>query len=368
MTDERFDNLTRSLGKATSRRTIFKGLVAAAVGGVLAKASGGGDAEARARIRMACARLGQPCGSGPGTPGNMVCCPHLTCGDDAVCCKATNESCGDDNDCCGGDVCRPNPSGAGNHCLPPGDLGAECLEDSDCAAGLTCDVYTGTCGGNGGAECAVDSDCATGFVCDPYTLTCVPGGSDPNGTPCVSDGTCASGSCCPPEGICKPAANVSAACATDDDCCGTDICSGSVCFSCANPGQFCFNDSECCSGACSSGGSGQGVCLDYPLNCDPLYDPTCGVTCSTVADCPHQECQDTFCTAGMCDYLPTSNGIDCGTSGFATCQNGVCTEQCRAEQEQCDTDDQCCDPSFVCRPGAFESTTRCQPPLTLRVR
>jgi Cys-rich repeat protein len=358
MTDERFDNLTRSLGKATSRRTIFKGLVAAAVGGVLAKASGGGDAEARARIRMACARLGQPCGSGPGTPGNMVCCPHLTCGDDAVCCKATTESCGDDSDCCGSDVCRPNPSGAGNHCLPPGDLGAECLEDSDCAAGLTCDMYTGTCGGNGGAECAVDSDCATGFVCDPYTLTCVPVGTDPNGTPCVSDGTCASGSCCPPEGVCKPPANVSAACVVDDDCCGTDICQGSVCFSCANPGQFCFNDSECCSGTCNHpGGATQGICADY--------DTTCGT-----ATCAHQECMDTVCDAGTstCTYVPTSNGIDCGTSGFATCQNGVCTEQCRAEQEQCDTDDQCCDPSFVCRPGAFESTKRCQPPLTLRAR
>ena len=74
MTDERFDNLTRVLGKATSRRSVFKGLVAAAVGGVLTR-GGSKDADARARVRMACARLGQPCASGTGTPANQVCCP-----------------------------------------------------------------------------------------------------------------------------------------------------------------------------------------------------------------------------------------------------------------------------------------------------
>src|SRR6476661_9951589 len=135
MTDERFDNLTRVLGKATSRRSVFKGLVAAAVGGVLTRA-GGDSAAARARVRMACARLGQPCGSGTGTPANQVCCPDLTCGDAAVCCKDTNATCLGDGDCCGENVCRPNPSGLGNRCLPPGGVGAECVDDGDCATGL----------------------------------------------------------------------------------------------------------------------------------------------------------------------------------------------------------------------------------------
>ena len=119
-------------------------------------------------------------------------------------------------------------------------------------------------------------------------------------------------SCCPPEGVCKPPANVSAACVVDDDCCGTDICSGSVCFSCANPNQFCFNNIECCSGTCNNNGPGtQGACADY--------DTTCGTT-----TCAHQECMDTICDAvnSTCSYVPTSNGIDCGTSGFATCQEG----------------------------------------------
>jgi hypothetical protein len=351
MTDERFDQITRTLGKATSRRTIFKGLVAAAVGGVLAKA-GGGDAEARARIKMACARLGQPCSTVAHTGGSLVCCPHLACDTDHTCCTPTNVSCLDDGDCCTGDVCRPNPTGLGARCLPPGDVGAECLEDEDCMAGLTCDPYSGICSGGNGSECTIDDDCATGFFCDPYTLTCVPGGTEPNGTPCASSAACASGSCCPPEGVCKPPANASAACVVDDDCCGTDVCLGSVCFSCANPGQFCFNNIECCSGTCNNNGPGtQGVCAPY--------DTTCGST-----TCPHMECMDTICDAvnSTCSYVPTSNGIDCGTFPM-TCQEGVCTDRCRTEQEPCTNASQCCDPTFVCAPGAFESTTRCQPPL-----
>jgi hypothetical protein len=164
-------------------------------------------------VRMACARLGQPCATGVGTPGDHICCPNLICGDGAVCCKDTNESCIDDGDCCTGDVCRPNPTGLGNRCLPPGDVGAECLEDEDCLGGLACETTTGTCGVICGAEvctpdqtcdaytltcvvgpgapCLVGSDCSTGF-CDPYTLTCLD--CIPNGLPC-SLGACCSGFC-----------------------------------------------------------------------------------------------------------------------------------------------------------------------------
>src|SRR4051794_35436094 len=76
MTGPRFDDLTKALSKGASRRSVLKALVAAAVGGVVTR-GGGDDAEARARVNMACARLGQPCSTVKGTPGSKICCPHL---------------------------------------------------------------------------------------------------------------------------------------------------------------------------------------------------------------------------------------------------------------------------------------------------
>src|SRR6476659_141847 len=102
MPDDRFDDLTKLVSKSTSRRGLLKGAAAVALGGLAARVRGD-SAEARARVRMACARLGQPCATGVGTPGDHICCPNLICGDGAVCCKDTNESCIDDGDCCTGD-------------------------------------------------------------------------------------------------------------------------------------------------------------------------------------------------------------------------------------------------------------------------
>jgi hypothetical protein len=216
MTDERFDQITRTLGKATSRRTIFKGLVAAAVGGVLAKA-GGGDAEARARIKMACARLGQPCNVTKHTPGRLVCCPHLVC--DATehqCCTPSNGSCMGDTDCCGDDVCRPNPTGLGNRCLPPGDVGAECIEDTDCMGGLACETSTNQCG-----EICGLVTCLPTETCDPYTLICVGG----TGDPCQDDSECFSNLCDPYTFTCVDCLPAGAACNVSSDCCSLN-CDG----------------------------------------------------------------------------------------------------------------------------------------------
>src|SRR4051812_34941538 len=67
MTDDRFDALTKQLTAASSRRGVLKGGLALALGGIAPRLRGG-NAAARARIRMACAREGQPCASAPGTP------------------------------------------------------------------------------------------------------------------------------------------------------------------------------------------------------------------------------------------------------------------------------------------------------------
>ena len=281
MTNERFDELTKALSRTASRRTVFKGIVVAAVGGALTRLRGGGDAEARARVKMACARIGQPCNTIAGTPGNKICCPHLTCDTDLTCCKPTNQSCVDDGDCCANDVCRPNPSGLGNRCLPPGDVGAECLEDADCMGGLGCDAYTGTCEHIcDGVTCTTDQTCCG----DPYIGTVCCGGLNAAcdtgldacvscmeyGEPCASDLACCdnlrdgnaicghlptdnagggphvglpeiSGACCVPNG---GSCQVGPCCA--DSLCDTqEICRG-------HDGTACAINSDCLSGFCDS--------------------------------------------------------------------------------------------------------------------
>ncbi len=56
------------------------------------------------------------------------------------------------------------------HCLPLGLLGELCINDTDCAGGLGCDTYTGTCENVCNGE-----TCTLGQTCcgDPYTLSSV---------------------------------------------------------------------------------------------------------------------------------------------------------------------------------------------------
>jgi hypothetical protein len=206
MPDDRFDDFTKLVSTSTSRRGLLKGAAAAALGGVAMRLRGSGNAAARARVSMACARLGQPCATGTGTPGNMICCPHLSCGDGDVCCKDTNETRVADSDCCADNVCRPNPTGLGNRCLPPGDVGAECIEDADCASGL-CDGYTSTCLDNG---CGMD--CFGGPYLGPPTFC---GADSRSNEPCAcyptTEDTC---SCSASNGC----ADVSGGCSSSDEC------------------------------------------------------------------------------------------------------------------------------------------------------
>jgi hypothetical protein len=234
MTDDRFDDLTKLVSKSTSRRGLLKGAAAVALGGLAARVRGnGGDAAARARVSMACARLGQPCATGTGTPGNMICCPHLICGDGDVCCKDTNETCVADSDCCADNVCRPNPTGLGNRCLPPGGLGAECQADADCAGGLVCDPATNTCLAVPGEPCADDTDCVSG-LCDEYTGTCI---SDclSDGSGCSESSDCCSGYCDPYTLSCVAAAGDGSICVLDEQCASGYCASDNTCATLVSP-------------------------------------------------------------------------------------------------------------------------------------
>jgi hypothetical protein len=244
MTDERFDDLTKRVSTSTTRRGLLKGAAALALSG-LATRLRGGEAAARARVRMACARLGQPCSTVKGTTGSLICCPHLACDSDHICCMPHNSSCLADDECCGDDICRPNPTGLGNRCLPPGVLGAACIEATDCAAGLTCEPTTSTCLGTLGYPCAVAADCAANLRCDPYTQTCV--ACVPADAACALNSECCSNICNDVTGLCEATClAVGATCGEDNDCCwGACNWFGSVCL----PATPCQTGSDTVSGA-----------------------------------------------------------------------------------------------------------------------
>lgn len=245
VTDDRFDELTKTLGKTASRRTVVKGVLAAALGGLLARA-GSDNAEAF-RGRRGCGRVGQDCG---GT--NPGCCVGLTCGDDDLCCVADNQPCIEDSDCCAGDVCRPY--GAFSYrCQAPGLVGEQCAEDLDCAGGIACTA--GVCCNADGDTCVADADCCSG-ACDPYSGTCLLS----TGVPCSDDAACASGVCDSYTGACSEGCLADGAlCGNDFDCC-SNACDPYTGTCLLDNGALCLVDEECASDFCDPY---SGACLDF---------------------------------------------------------------------------------------------------------
>ena len=163
MTDDRFDDLTKQLTGASSRRGILKGTVALAIGG-LATRFGAQRADARARIHIACAREGRQCSTEPGAGGALTCCPHLVCDEFTGVCGQPTQTCapGTPIDQCGPDVmanCGPegvcgtviNVDG-GCACIERTCTEIPCTSGADCKGGLC--VQVPTCCGESVSFCA----------------------------------------------------------------------------------------------------------------------------------------------------------------------------------------------------------------------
>jgi hypothetical protein len=374
MTDDRFDSLTKLVSKSTSRRGLFKGAAALALSGVAARLRGvGEEADARSRVSMACARLGQDCATGRGTPGNLTCCPGTICGDDLTCCMDTDETCRDDGDCCGDNVCRPNPRGIGGRCLPPGDVGAKCIDQADCAGDLVCDPAAGLCLVATGGLCAADADCVSG-ICDDYTGLCVgtclaqfsPCASPVDccvgltcsnnqclaldGEPCLDDAECASGLCDEYTGICVGAClELHSNCVETTDCCLGLVCTGGVCLGGLN--ALCDSNDDCVSNFCD------------------LYTSTCqncvadGATCADDGECCSGICDayTATCIATLLpDGAPCLDDEDCD-SGFCDEYTGICVATCLGDSVHCTESSDCC--STYCEPYTGTCTNFCKPDL-----
>jgi hypothetical protein len=222
----RFDDLTRVLGGAVSRRGLARGVAATAVAGLLTR-FGVRPAEA------ACTKFGKPCG----TPGQ--CCSGACSG--GICRCAAGEVV-----CTGrrGPTCVP--------ACPAGQvLGAGCR--CYCEGSGELPVH-GICGCLAtGETCTKDTHCCSG-VCSDYSGTCADG-CLPNGVQCLESGDCCSGfcdgtDCCQPDGPCG----------ADFECC-TNLCLAGTCCTLKKGGAPCSADTECCSGACQAGA----CCLLFPL-------------------------------------------------------------------------------------------------------
>ena len=250
-------------------------------------------------------------------------------------------------------------------CNPSGRCVAGCTADSDCATGLYCNTYNGTC-----VQCAspehctaplgcygdVCTSCNNNSNCQAATPVCNVGGQCVKGCAADTDCTdaslphCVNGQCaeckansdCPSSG--PPNCNISgqcvASCTTDSDCtvAGLTHCNtrNNTCVECASPEHCtapdgCYNDvcTGCVSSAdcqaatpvCNSGHCVVGCTKDS--DCPTADMPHCNTYNNTCVECASPE----HCTAPKGCYgdvcTSCNNNADCQTA-TPVCTSGQC--------------------------------------------
>ncbi len=280
MDDQRFDELTKVVGAASTRRQALK-----RVGGVLAGAIAGAvglgrpDAEA-APGGSQCANQGgnctaQKCCRGlecitDGTSStNKFCCPGGTKSCNGICLNVTSDvnNCGSCGKVCPGsaDPCKVAACINGQ-CTFADVLGNPPCEDGNpCTVGDTC--QNGTCRSGSPKTCPASSDPCKVNVCDPITGNCVAQNA-PNATPCEDGNLCTVGDTCQ-NGTCQAGSltpgcipcNSTANCPPNPNPCKENVCQNRTCVtqnkSNGTSCNFCF---ECVSGICTSCTQTQKVC------------------------------------------------------------------------------------------------------------
>jgi hypothetical protein len=261
MDDRRFDDLVRNLGASNSRRTVLKGLLAGAAGGVIGLFGGGGALAAK---------------GGNGSSNKPDCCPSSA---PRLCNNHCVDSLSDAGNCGGcGNICPPGATCQNGACMCPSGTrlcGAACVDVTSDSANC------GSCG----------SACPPGETCQGSVCVCPVGTTNCNG-------------------VCHDLTNDPNNCGTCGHICGTGAtCQGGTCVSTTQ----CTNDSNCPAGFhCAAG-----VCLANQL-CAPGATQSCG---SNVGACipGTQTCQSNGtwgpCVGGILPQPETCNGIDDDCNG-----------------------------------------------------
>ncbi len=348
MQDWRFDEITRSLGKATSRRQVLKGLL----GGVAAAVVGGAAKKTSAAPFSFPWFGADPFGSSRATCSPAV-CEKRAAADMQTCFKVcSQEACSpnwfgalfgggvDSRTVCRGcrATCAINHSLAVQECRSRGCSGSE-----ECCDGICVDrgFDANNCGTCGHA-------CADGEICEDGECHCGDGNTD-CGDQCVDtrsnhDNCGACGQMCTGcevcvAGQCTSICGETAVCCNDQcvplcpggsapnpQTCECDVCNGQI------DGAACdANDSTmlCCQEQCVSNQCPQGKTFSLDTcNCEcnescqggQLQDPETCACQDLCANVTCDECQECDPTSGVC--IQTDDGAECGNG---TCCAGVCT-------------------------------------------
>jgi hypothetical protein len=333
--ERRFDELTRALGRGTSRRRVVKGLLAGVVAAVVGKTS-----------------VPAPAVAAGGTCSSQTYTKCLS--DSKLQYDSLTAHCGTTD----------GPQWAGNACAIVATLwyarAIDQCQRAQCPKGMSC----------------VDDHCCRGEnCCQSDQIHCPgPGTGLSGGTCCPAGTTCCEGGCCPPENTCclnytltfinPSAAEVCTDLQTDPNNCGAcrHKCAGLPCIDgtcqcpagdsiCKGPlNQTCCAPNEYCQGSAFGG-------VECVPRCSPCetYDPTNSVQPCQPLEC--DACQTCDPTSGQC--TPSDNGTACGSDLF--CCGGQCvSETCSGAQTFNDTTCQCECPQVSCPGGGLPDPTTCQ--------
>ena len=338
MDDRRFDDLTRRLATARTRRSLLRGLVAG--GTALATARAGTslaapapkvdvchwDASAGAYVWLTVSENSWLTGHQGQHPQDYLrgngCCTAGECGTDSACLIHQ----------CAAGACAET-SFARNCVYSEWSAWSAC--SADCGGGTQTRsrqiVTEGACGGIPCDEEPLSEQrpCNT----DPCVEECLPGyePSDDGCVPCGTGSSSAGGLACVP---CGPGTFV--------DYLGADYCSA------CSPGYYiditgavsciaceCDGLCEAITGECAGGGGGVGVGGECIADGD-CQSGHCG--CDAPPDLPFCFCREETCLPVDGDCSAGSGAVSCctgdcaSTGGVGTCIANICAEECLPEQ------------------------------------
>ena len=313
MDESRFDNLTRGVASARSRRTLLKSVLGLIAGGALASRAGVAEAVSCRGGGDTCSRSNQCCSGVCDTSNpdralrNRCTCAagQANCRNQCVDVMNDVDNCGacgnvcpkvSDNQCMGEAICAQGACG-----FVPLEAGTWCDDGNACTQNDTCNGQGGCIGGepvecNSGNPCAIDScDPAVGCVqefklegtsCDDGNPcngneVCDGAGHCMQGTPVIcqpSDQCHAAGVCDPSTGQCSnPPKTDGTPCNDGNSCTGNDVCRQGVCSgtmpdfyndvnNCGGCGRTCYGaaNMSCQYASCCGDTQAGRVCCDFP--------------------------------------------------------------------------------------------------------
>jgi hypothetical protein len=353
-----FDDLARSLAERRSRRSVLKGLAAAATGALLDVVRRE-DAGARA-----CRDAGETC-TGDAQCCTGICGPKDSRGRRQCACPANLLECR--RDCIDPATDEKNCGGCGISC-PRGSTCesgvCSCVPETCASLGAGCGTFDDGCGRT--IQC---TSCPSGQVCDGTACKTTNGGSCASGSDCAS-GVCAAGICCNQtcDGACQSCGSGTCTGISGTPCGGDGVCAGtSQDGTCIFPGSETVCGAATCSGSTQQTGyacNGAGACVESTADCGLYFcvDGSCPDTCDNDADClgsahcaggicqgdlpdgeactGDDQCISGHCIAGFCQTLlvngePCAEDVQC-VSGI--CANGICCDRaCTGGCETCES-------------------------------